>query len=182
MSDEADAVHGSEAGRWGGWKWRKGHRGEHFRRCSYCGSVNPVDLVAEPAWRADWADMKYGWPHKFYVDIPNREPATLYVVSATFTTDPGRSPARGDIAWEDLTPEQMAAACSDGYDRGDRRPTFIQFGHHANHGGKFYTAHLADRALDPAAKAAIEERCGLRFTFNDGRVSWASAHPEGVTP
>lgn len=39
--------------------------------CSWCGSMHPSDLAA--ALRAGeasghWADFKYGWPHKWYVD------------------------------------------------------------------------------------------------------------------
>lgn len=43
----ADPVHGGEAGRWGGWSWRSPRRGDHFRTCSYCGSIHPEDLAAE---------------------------------------------------------------------------------------------------------------------------------------
>lgn len=74
-----DPVHGGEADRWGGWSWREPDRGEHFRRCSYCGAIHPEDLVAEPEWTPRWADPKYGWPHKFYVDVANREPEALFV-------------------------------------------------------------------------------------------------------
>jgi hypothetical protein len=78
---------------------RYGHRkhGDPFRRCSYCGSIHPADLLAldfevipfdpatfvpavPPSFPAElqrpadykpptveWADWKYGWPHKLYV-------------------------------------------------------------------------------------------------------------------
>lgn len=48
--------------------------GESFRRCSYCGSVHPQDLlkarnegkIGSVDRSVDW---KYGWPHKIYVDV-----------------------------------------------------------------------------------------------------------------
>ena len=43
-----------------------------FRKCSYCGSMHPEDAAA--AFRAglkgEWAEMKYGWPHKAYIVDP----------------------------------------------------------------------------------------------------------------
>lgn len=162
-----DPVHGIEAQRFGGWQWREPSRGEHFRRCSYCGSINPDDLAAEPNWHADWADRKYGWPHKFYVDIPNRDPERLFVLGSA------NSPANWMISTADLTPEQEQVMERDGYGVGSRyRPEFVHFDTRANHFGKFYTVHLADESLDPAVKDTIERRSGLRFNFADGRVNW----------
>jgi hypothetical protein len=43
----ADPVHDGEADRWGGWDWRNPRYGDHFRTCSYCGSIHPEDLAAE---------------------------------------------------------------------------------------------------------------------------------------
>jgi hypothetical protein len=42
-------VHAGEAGRFGGWHWKDPRGAEHFRRCSYCGSIHPEDLAAETA-------------------------------------------------------------------------------------------------------------------------------------
>jgi hypothetical protein len=42
-------------------------------RCSYCGSISPTllaKLIADGAIMS-LADMKYGWPHKFYVRHEN---------------------------------------------------------------------------------------------------------------
>jgi len=60
--------------------WRPGRvsirypNGEPFRTCSYCGSIHPEDLLTALNTGAtlEMADMKYGWPHKFYVEIPNK--------------------------------------------------------------------------------------------------------------
>lgn len=177
----ADPVHGAgwnSAARWGGWSWGDPRHGEHFRRCSFCGSVSPEDLAAEPSWHADWADRKYGWPHKFYVDIPNRDPGALFVVSGRSDASEGpyapggekwTPPEPGLIAWDDLTPEQLAIAERDGWKRID----YVCFGTRASHFGKFYTIHLADPAIGQDVKDVIQRVSGLRFTFaDDGRVGW----------
>lgn len=209
----ADLVHHGEAERWGGWSYRKPERGEHFRRCSYCGSISPQDLAAEPAgngcghvgcpdqgnemadihfpvegvpgcsaqdgyhlfaetgWRASWADRKYGWPHKFYVEgIANRTPGSLFV---TGSTNAEASPGDRWVAAGSLTREQRKVAKADGGIRDNA--TWYLFGHHASHHAKFYTAHLADPELPAADKDFIERICGLRFTFDGTQVGWAAA-------
>lgn len=161
-----------DAQRWGGWAWRDPSRGEHFRRCGFCGSVHPDDLAAEPNWRADWADRKYGWPHKFYVDIPNRQAEQLFVVSATTTATDGY------IAREDLTAEQHEIAKRDGWDSDDGLHPwrYFQFAPRAMHHGKFYSIHLSDTEITADVKATIEQRSGLTFEFtSDGRVAWRPA-------
>lgn len=49
--------------------------GNPYRTCSYCGSLHPEDLlnaIKAGGIKLDLADLKYGWPHKFYVEgIPN---------------------------------------------------------------------------------------------------------------
>jgi hypothetical protein len=175
MPDQRDLVHGGEAERWGGWSWREPFRGEHFRRCSYCGSIHPADLAAEPVWRASWADRKYGWPHKFYVDIPNRQPDALFCVGSTNGDNPGTTyDGRSDwIPVADLTDEQRAIVERDGMGGSDRT-TFYLFGTRPHHFGKFYTIHLADPALDEHDRAVIEGRSGLHFEFVDGAVRWSA--------
>jgi hypothetical protein len=170
---EDQNVH-SEAGRWGGWFWREPSRGEHFRRCSYCGSVHPADLAAEPGWRAEWADRKYGWPHKFYVAIANRDPEAPFTSSSTWNKH--GEPGRGETLWDDLTAEQRALYNRDhGTSHDGRHPTSVGFGPKLYHFGKFYSVHLSDPAIDAAVKDEIERRSGLAFTFTEGRVSWRIA-------
>jgi hypothetical protein len=166
MTDQT--VH-PDADRWGGWTWREPSRGEHFRRCGFCGSIHPEDIAAEPIWRADWADMKYGWPHKFYVDIPNRQAEQLFVVSASST------PSDGYTARADLTDEQREIVKRDGWNGNDlMHPwNYFQFSTRPTHHGKFYSIHLRDNDLSAEVKATIEQRSGLTFEFlPDGRVSW----------
>jgi hypothetical protein len=169
-------VHPETAGdppfRYGPWSWSEPRDGEHFRRCSFCGSVSPDDLAAEPAWRAEWADRKYGWPHKFYVDVPNRNPDALFAIGSTWGAN--AKPSLGEVPWDELTEEQHAIygerPSLDG-----RHPVSVLFGPRPSHHGKFYAFHLSDPDLDPAVKADIERRSGIAFTFNDGRVAWRTA-------
>lgn len=46
--------------------WRKRNG---IRRCSYCGSVHPEELVKHilAGGAVGGSDWKYGWPHKFYL-------------------------------------------------------------------------------------------------------------------
>lgn len=72
----ADPVHGSgwnSAARWGGWDWREPRDGDHFRTCSFCGSIHPEDLAAMQAgsdtcricgqqgWDACFRSQQPGW-------------------------------------------------------------------------------------------------------------------------
>lgn len=161
-----------DAARWGGWRWEDPRHGEHFRRCSYCGSIHPDDLSSEPGWEPQWADMKYGWPHKFYVPILNRNPEQTYVTSAS-----NDQYSEDYIPLADLTAEQRTVAERDGWLREDSLWQYFQFGNRPDHFGKFYTIHLADPTISPEVKADIEQRSGLIFDFDDEgtRVSWRMA-------
>jgi hypothetical protein len=225
-----DPVHGHQAVRWGGWSWDKPRRGEHFRRCSYCGSIHPEDLAAEPAggdaclicgkqgwlacfdnqehagikaaveagdlavsdeerariaamaaahsydpggWYASWADRKYGYPHKFYVEgVANRNPGRLYVTSSTNAEDaPGALGGRPWVHRSKLSRLQKRVVA----EYGGESASWFQFGTHQTHFVKFYTVHLADPGIRPDIKAEIERASGLKFTFEGGRVAWAPA-------
>ena len=188
---EAESVH-PDANRYGGWHWSRPRHGEHFRRCSYCGSVHPEDLAAEALWTAEWADQKYGWPHKFYVNVINRDPSRLYVLGSSsgqsYRNDPDKQPApvlKSDthewVRWSELTPAQLAIVAED--NGADYHADWIEFGYRPTHFGKLYTVHLGDPALPADVKDLIERRSGLAFTFyEDGRVGWHPAPPYVVTP
>jgi hypothetical protein len=183
----ADPVHGSEAAPWGGWHWKEPRNGEHFRRCSYCGSVHPGDLVAEPSWKASWADQKYGWPHKFYVDIPNRQPERLFIISGHRDNPnageyaPGGSlyrPIQERMPGIDWVPvgELPADVCTDGWLREGEsladRYDLLGLDTKANHFGKFYSVHLADPEISGEVKETIQQHSGIGFHFADGTVRW----------
>lgn len=184
MTEQIDPVHGHEYGasRHGMWTWTPGRHGEHFRRCSYCGSIHPDDLVAEPSWRADWADRKYGYPHKFYVEIVNRDPERLYVIGSTnHIPEPGALGYKGWKLVADLSGDDLAALDRD-YppELSKYRPTgTVQLGPRPTHFGKFYTMHLADPAVSQETKDEIARVSGLKFTFlDDGRIGWESVPTE----
>jgi len=52
------------------WELRAGDPPD-VRRCSYCGSIHPQDLItlATSLITLEIADWKYGWPHKVYVTV-----------------------------------------------------------------------------------------------------------------
>lgn len=162
---EPDPVHGTEADRWGGWHWRDPSRGEHFRTCSYCGSINPEDLAAETDWSPSWADQKYGYPHKVYASIPNRDPDVLFCIGA------GKALSNSPdwVAEDELTDEQRRIVLRDGM-RTDHAGYL--FGTRPTHHAKLYTVHLADPAIPAEARDKVQRASGLMFTFEDGTIGW----------
>lgn len=161
------------------WVWRDPSHAEHYRTCSWCGSINPEDLAAEPNWTASWADRKYGWPHKFYVDVVNREPERLFVVGMA-SRDP-RPEEEGWIKWDDLDEEQRKVV--DDWNgivvrskaTAEEHPAAVMLATRQTHHAKFYSVHLADPNITPEVRNTIEERSGLRFAFREGRVTWQAA-------
>lgn len=184
-----DPVHGFEAERWGGWSWREPSRGEHYRTCSYCGSVHPEDLAVEESWRAEWADRKYGWPHKFYVHIPNRNPQQRFIAGASGTARQGPYAPGGEkhqpaperypnLTW--VRPGEIPPdVITDGWRDLESHYEWVSIGTRPTHFAKFYTVHLADPAADTEALERIQRTSGLRFRFHDGRVSWEAFQEAG---
>lgn len=50
-----------------------GYPGSTWRTCSYCGSIHPKDLIEalKNGATLQGSDWKYGWPHKFYLNVPS---------------------------------------------------------------------------------------------------------------
>ena len=124
-----------------------------LRNCGYCGSMHPADVAAaiKAGAKGEWADTKYGWPHKSYFDgIPNPHAGLLESrASANFKSEE-------HLDW---TPT------GDGHWREPGKPA------PATTYGKFYTVHLMDAA--PEDRVVIEKHLGLHFEFtDDGKVSW----------
>lgn len=162
-----DPVHGIEAERWGGWTWREPSHGEHYRTCSYCGSIHPEDLAAEAAWSAEWADPKYGWPHKFYVAVANRQPEQRFITGATSGTPTGLA----GTTW--IRPSEIPDDVNtDGWRDLSDHYQWVAIGTRPTHHAKFYTIHLSDPQAPAEAVDRIQHVGGLAFTFADGRVSW----------
>jgi hypothetical protein len=170
IEQATDPVHGTEIAYHPfatGWDWAEPRDGEHFRRCNYCGSINPDDLVAETDWRADWADMKYGWPHKFYIDIANRDPERLFVSASTAAERrPEPFAGRDWLPVDDIPPELRDGTWLREHAR------WVQLAPRAKHHAKFYTAHLRDPRVSDETRDAIQRISGLRFTWTDGGVRW----------
>lgn len=158
--------------------WWPPMHGEHFQRCNFCGSIKPEDLAAEKNWKAEWADWKYGWPHKFYVDIPNRNPDELFAIGSTTGGPVDRPIGPGYIAWGDLTDEQRAIYVRDHHEITNDwpAPRGVMFGKRPFHHAKFYTIHLKDPDISQKVRGIIERKCGLSFEFKDGKVQWRPFH------
>lgn len=122
-----------------------------LRTCSYCGSMHPSDVAAaiQAGARGEWADWKYGWPHKAYFDgVPNPHVGLLESRSgASERRGPGWFQTKDGIWREPGTPA----------------PAFVTW--------KFYTVHLIDAT--PEEKDIIESMLGIHFEFSpDGKIKW----------
>lgn len=165
-----DPVHGGEIARHPfatGWEWET-RRAQHFRCCTFCGSIHPEDLAAE-GLRADihWADMKYGWPHKAYADIPNRDPDRLFIISS-YNHD--RPPAPfGNTPW--LPFDQCPDEAVEDWHR-THPPRWVQLGTRPKHHAKLYTTHLREPRLDAAVLDRVQQLLGVKFTWAGGKVRW----------
>lgn len=232
----SDPVHGSgwnSAAQWGGWHWEDPRGAEHFRRCSFCGSIHPEDLAAEQAgdgtcrvcgkkgwdacfhaqplgatrqeieqllaspsipedekdrlrgespahtydpggWYASWADRKYGWPHKFYVEgVRNRHPETMRIITALTPGQEDRMERETGYQWYPVSqiPEGVDVS---GWRLEDGHYSHVGLGSDRTHFVKFYTIHLADRAVSDEIKDKVQAVSGMWFEFTgDGRVRWA---------
>lgn len=168
-------IHAGEADRYGGWHWREPRRGDFFRTCSYCGSINPDDLVTLEGWQPDWADRKYGWPHKVYIgNLANPNPGLEFCIQA----GPSPAPAdREDTRFKlvaDLTSEESEICRLDGMGfSGSKMDGYVGFGKRKTLPAKLYTIHLADDAIPEETKERIGTKIGLRFEFTDDvRIRW----------
>jgi hypothetical protein len=116
--------------------------------------MHPSDVAAaiRAGAQGQWADMKYGWPHKaYFAAIPNphagllesRESANYKAHDDWIQVDENH--------WQ--APGKPASSTTD---------------------GKFYTIHLMDAT--PEDRETIESHLGLKFVFtDDGKVSWRRA-------
>lgn len=140
--------------------WRPGYEDAPYRYCGYCGSLHPEDFAVAPASKIDRTDMKYGWPHKVYIELTNPDPDRLYCMSSTSVANERLRP------WTALSDEEKAAVQSSRAnsdtpwepDHLGRFPGF-GFGQRKTLFGKFYTAHLLEPTLDPE----VADRCFARI-------------------
>lgn len=163
-------------------EWRAPRYGDFFRTCWFCGCIHPEDLVSISGWRSDWADRKYGYPHKFYVSgIVNPEPQRLFVIGSTNQRDDPNVGNRGNLIWravDELSHAFREVAIAEGYLKEDGSPRsehtrWLGFGERKELHAKFYTEHYKDTDIDPAVLDAIMERSGLWINWeSDGGVKW----------
>lgn len=114
--------------------------------------MHPADVASaiRAGAQGEWADRKYGWPHKAYFSgVPNPHAGLLEVrASANYKRD-------GWIQCGDYWHEPPTPA-----------PALTNW--------KFYSVHLMDAS--PEDRELIESHLGLRFQFSDdGNVSWKAA-------
>lgn len=128
-----------------------------LRSCGYCGSMHPADVAEaiKAGAQGHFADFKYGWPHKVYLDnIPNPHAGLDEI--RTWSTSPSEglvekrepryNPRTGERVEDDV-----------GYVKVTKAGKLTH--------GKFYTVHLLDAT--PEDREIIERHLGVRFAFKD---------------
>lgn len=141
-------------------------RADGHQHCTYCGSLSPESAAAalRAGAAAHWADWKYGWPHKAYLDnVPDARAGQPWICGWS---------SRSMDGWELFSEAKHGAlARAAGITSCREGETWVQVrARDATTTGKFYTAHLQDAS--PADRDTIERALGLRFTFEGTRVSW----------
>jgi hypothetical protein len=135
---------------------------------------------APAGWYASWADRKYGWPHKFYVEgLRPTRPGMVFCLGHSSHEQPSWGNQDHWVAAAELTRSQKSIIRSGGMHSGGKFEGYYLFEPRATVHGKFYTAHLADPAVSDEAREKIAQACGLRFRFlEDGRVGWCPVTAE----
>lgn len=176
-----------------------------LRSCGYCGSMHPSDLVAalKAGARVHWADQKYGWPHKIYVeDIPNPHVgmlesrmgcshATAFCPAKGAPCEHGEQSAYRPPADCCMTtrPHDVATGTSsgrpvvlkqNGFDQSTGKPTYTWRDPgepaKATTDGKFYSRHLLDAT--PEEREVIERAMRRSFLWHEGKL-WYGPYTEG---
>jgi hypothetical protein len=171
---EKPTVHGTQSpvsGYPAIWRPPFADRGETFRTCFYCGSIHPEDLLKalDAGGKLGGSDWKYGWPHKFYVDVPNPEPDRLFEMGGeTRWTDnpcPRCCDAAGAVKPEYASPE--VDRCGSCYGHRKERVHTPHMSTRETLHAKWYNEHLQDEGYDPeafdAVVVALEKHAGIRF-------------------
>lgn len=173
-----------------------------LRGCGYCGSMYPAD-VADAIRRGasgSFADFKYGWPHKVYLDkVPNPHAGMLEsncghshaTPECPKTGEPCRHKSqsfyhpqcecmRDDPAsvkrGVDISGKTLISVPTGLFNRNSGKPQMDWRSPgepaRATTWGKFYTTHLQDAT--PEDRKTIEQHLGYHFEFDDGGVRWMS--------
>jgi|ERR1700687_324385 len=131
------------------WETREGEPYiDGFRHCSYCGSLHPEDLIAALKAGATMhgSDWKYGWPHKFYVTVPNHIAGKVVEMggeSGPNITEDTPGAVKRDGYWHKPFMEPAPATCQ----------------------SKFYNTHLGDCSDEVLAELVplLKARTGIEF-------------------
>jgi hypothetical protein len=142
-----------------------------LRGCGYCGSMHPADVATaiRAGAKGNFADWKYGWPHKAYFDkIPNPHAGMLEA----------RSSYGGNPEELENGAARFPLKVPAGFDSRTGEPKFHYYAPAEPAApttyGKFYSVHLQDAT--PEDRAVIEHHLGLAFDFTpDGKVGWKPA-------
>ncbi len=123
--------------------------GANLRHCPYCGGIHPKDAfeLLKSGANLELADMKYGWPHKFYIDgVPNPLAGQIVKIGSRSGAD-----GKGGYFDEDIV---------------GPAPKTLQV--------KFYNTHLNDFVDEPELFqeliAKLYELSGIKFGMRDGRL------------
>lgn len=98
---------------------------EGRQHCAYCGSLHPSEVVAllKAGAGIHFADWKYGWPHKAYLDNPWGKFYTRHLIDATpedrlfierrLGLHIEFVPETGSVSWRPVTPPPREPSPSD---------------------------------------------------------------------
>jgi hypothetical protein len=133
-------------------EWREGSASRPWLSCSYCGCMHPEYLIEalKNGATLGGSDWKYGWPHKFYVTVPNPEPEQLFtLVSCSY--DPK------DPAYEKIN---------------DRE--WVQRGKRETLTGKWYNIHLLDDGVPEELFEVLFEHSNIKFEVEDMGLKYSA--------
>lgn len=154
--------------------WRKCCDGQHDPAARH--SYDPGYVYAS------WADMKYGWPHKFYVEGLKPAEGLLHCIGhyhgGTGPGGTGVDPGARWVAAADLTREEKKIVRADGMGPGTRKEGFsgwYMLGRRSSVFGKFYTEHLRDPAIGEDVKDKIMSASGIWIRWEGQGVAWAGS-------
>lgn len=148
---------------------RKPDSGPYFDPCTcdYCGSIHPAYALEllEAGAAIELADMKYGWPAKFYLDAPNPKAGQQCLMGTTSRP----------ISQEAKLTEEDKARFVWTYD-GDRIRGEQWGPAPARMHPKFYATHMVDADDETFDKLVVEiqRRTGVCYARDEqGRLMYA---------
>lgn len=146
---------------------RKPDNGPYFDPCTcdYCGSIHPAYALEllEAGATIELAEMKYGWPAKFYLDAPNPKAGQPCRISGNW---PGRElSAEEETKFEHKEPTSGGGWC---YWNAEPAPARMH--------PKFYATHMVDADDETFDKLVVEiqRRTGVCYAKDEqGRLMYA---------